>query len=265
MAVTYFTGAVDGDLTDAGNWTGAAPGAGDIGIFDRSSVAVDPSQGNIAAFGTMIIRPGQTGALGASGNKITSSIDVVQHEGAVPLWLDDAAGTTTDVYIRCTSSNVVVHLGGDTMTNINLLRGDVSLDGNLGTCALLQIGYVANLLTDVKCTVVAGAGPATICRQWGGNAIWNAEATAYYMSGGFARIPISTSGDWGTIRQSGGHMENFGVATIDELQVGPGTFDLGVQAKTITKSRLYPRGVLLNRNLDVHTYTAALVDLSDPA
>lgn len=265
MAATYFTGAVDGDMTDNGNWTGNAPGAGDVGILDRSTVAIDPSQGNIAAFGTLIIRPGQTGSVGGSGNKLTSSIDTVIHEGVADLWLSDSAGTTADVYLRCASSNVVVQLGGDTMTNITAYRCNLTLDGTLGICALLQIGYVSSLMTDVKCTIVNNGNAVTVCRQWGGNVVCNKEIITYYMNGGFARIPVNTSGDWGTIRQDGGRMENFGVATIDELQVGPGTFDLGVQAKTITKSRLHPQGVLLNRLLDVHTYTAALVDLSDPA
>ena len=69
MAVSYFTGAVDGDMTDNANWTGApgnAPGVGDVGVLDRSTVAIDPSQGNIAAFGSLIIRPGHTGAIGGS-------------------------------------------------------------------------------------------------------------------------------------------------------------------------------------------------------
>lgn len=262
MAVTYFHGAVDGDVTDNNNFTGNAPGVGDVAVFDRGSVDVDPSQGNVAAFGSLIIRPGYTGAIGASGNKMTSSIDKVIHTGVAPLWLDDSAGATTDVYIRCASSNVVVDLGGDTMAKITLLRGNITLDGTLGICALLQVGYVSNMLTDVKCSITTNANAVTVCRQWGGNVICNKEITTYIMKGGFSRIPVNTSGDWGTVRQDGGRMENFGVATLDELQVGPGTFDLGTQGKTITKSVLHPQGVLLNREEDVHTFTAALVDLS---
>lgn len=264
--ITYWTGAASERADLTGNWTNGVPvAADDYGIFDRGSVNVDPSLGDIAAFGKMIIRPGYQGKIGASGNKMTTSITEVIHEGTAELWLDDAAGTTADVYIRCASSNVVIQLGGDTMTNITLLRGNVTLDGTLGVCALLQIGYVSSLMTDVKCSIVNNGNAVTLCRQWGGTVTTNKTITALDMRDGSHKVPVNTSGVLTTVRQSGGRIENFGVGTIGELHVGPGTFDLGVQAKTITKSRLYPRGMLLNRLLDVHTYTAALVDLSDLA
>lgn len=263
MAVTYFTGAVDGDVTDDLNWTGVAPGAGDVGVFDRGSVDVDPSQGNIAAFGTLVIRPGYHGNIGATGNKMTSSIDTVMHQGTAELWLDDSAGTTADVFIRCASSNVVVVLGGDTMTRIHLFRGNVTLDGGLGVCAILKVGYVSSVLTDVKCNIVTSGNAVTLCHQTGGNVTLNKTMTTLHMSGGFLRVPINTSGVLTNTYQGGGRVENFGVGAMTDLHVSAGTFDLGLQAKTIARTVRGPAGTILNADPGVHTFTASLVDLAN--
>jgi hypothetical protein len=262
--ITYWTGAVSENATTAGNWTNGLPiAADDYAIFDRGSVNVDPSQGNNAAFGKLIIRPGYTGTIGGSGNKMTSSITEVIHQGTADLWLDDAAGTTTDVYIRCASSNVVVQLGGNTMTNITLLRGNVTLDGGLGVCSSLQVGYVTNILTDVKCSIVTNASAITLCRQWGGHVTNNKTITVCSVRDGFHKIPVGTSGTLGTVYQEGGRVENFGVGTMTLLSVGPGVFDLGLEAKTITKSMRLPGGTILNADSNIHTFTAPLLDLAD--
>lgn len=264
--VTYWTGAVSERADLAGNWTNGVPiAADDYGIFDRGSVNVDPSLGDIAAFGIMIVKPGYKGSIGATGNKMTTSITKVYHFGTAPLWLDDAAGTTTDVYLRCASSNVVVVLGGDTMTNITAHRCDLTLDGTLGVCALLQVGYVSNLMTDAKVTIVTNGNAVTACRQWGGNVTCNKTITTLDLQDGFHKIPVASSGVHTNARQSGGRAENFGVGTLTDLQVGPGTYDLGLEAKTITKSVRHPGGTILNADPNIHTFTAPLVDLADVA
>lgn len=263
MAVTYFTGAVDGDFTDNANFTGNAPGVGDTAICDRGSVDIDPSQGNVAAFAALIIRPGYQGNVGATGNKMTSSIDKVIHQGTAELWLDDSAGTTADVFIRCASSNVVVVLGGDTMTRIHLYRGNVTLDGGLGVCAILKIGYVSSMLTDVKCNIVTNGNAVTLYHQTGGNVTCNKTITTSHVGGGFLRVPINTSGVLTNVYQGGGRVENFGVGAMTDLHVSSGTFDLGLQAKTIARTVRGPRATILNADPDVHTFTASLVDLAE--
>ena len=262
--ITYWTGAVSEQASLAGNWTNGVPvAADDYGIFDRGAVNVDPSLGNIAAFGKMIIRPGYTGNIGASGNKMTTSITEVLHQGTAELWLDDSAGTTADVFIQCASSNVVVQLGGDTMTRIHLLRGNVTLDGTLGVCSVLNVGFVSNILSDVKCSIVTNGNAVTVCNQSGGNVTTNKTISTLYMSGGFHRVPVTTSGVLSNVYQGGGRVENFGVGAITNLYVVPGVFDLGLQAKTITRSARLPAGRILNADPDVHTFTASLVDLAE--
>lgn len=262
--ITYWTGAASEKVDLAGNWTNGVPvAADDYGVFDRGSVNVDPSQGNIPAFGKMIIRPGYTGAIGGSGNKMTSSITEVIHQGTAALWLDDAAGTTADVFIRCASSNVVVQLGGDTMTRIHLYRGDVTLDGGLGICAILKVGYVSNILSDVKCNIVTNGNVVTLCHQTGGRVILNKTITTLNVNGGFIRVPITTSGVLTNVYQGGGRVENFGVGAMTDLHVDAGTFDLGLQAKTIARAVRGPAGTILNADPDIHTFTASLVDLAN--
>lgn len=264
--ITYWTGAVSERADLAGNWTNGIPvAADDYGIFDRGSVNVDPSLGDIAAFGIMIIKPGYKGAIGATGNKMTTSITKVFHYGTAALWLDDSAGTTADVYLRCASSNVIVVLGGDTMTNITALRCNLTLDGTLGVCALLQVGYVSNLLTDVKCSIVTNGNAVTAMRQWGGNVTNNKTVSALDINGGVHKVPVASSGVLSKTYQGGGRVENFGVGAIADLHVGPGTYDLGLEAKTITKSIRRPGGTILNADPNIHTFTAPLVDLADVA
>lgn len=262
--ITYWTGAVSGQPSLAGNWTNGVPiAADDYGILDRGNVSLDPSLGDIAAFGIMIIKPGFKGNVGATGNKMTTSITKVIHTGTADLWLDDAAGLTADVYLRCASSNVVVVLGGDTMTNITAHRCNLTLDGTLGICALLQVGYVSSLMTDVKVLIVNNGNVVTACRQWGGNVICNKTITTLDMRDGFHRIPVASSGVHTNVRQSGGRGENFGVGTIADLQVGPGIYDLGLEAKTITKSVRHPQGTILNADSNIHTFTAPIEDLME--
>ena len=71
MAVNIWSGAVDGDFQDNGNWSGNIPVAGDEVIFDSSSaVDVDegtrPSETGNIAFDSVHIKKGHTGTVGLS-------------------------------------------------------------------------------------------------------------------------------------------------------------------------------------------------------
>ncbi len=235
MAKKVWNGST-GDLTDANNWVGGVVlGAGDVAIFNRGSQDVDPSLGNIAAFDGLEIQPGYTGTIGGTGNKMTSSVALVRHVGNAELWFDDAAGTTVDVYIRATDRNVIVNLGGDTMTNVTLLRGNITLDGTMGVIALLKVGSVDSVQQDVTLNVVTNGNAITAGKISGGDTTLNKEMTTTNMSGGLINVPVGTSGDMGTIDMSGGVIRHNTSATIDLATVENATLDLGMEAKIVSK------------------------------
>lgn len=229
-----------GQLTLDANWVGGtAPGGSDVAVFNRGTQAVDPSLGNIAALAGIEIQPGYgadgTVAIGGTGNKMTSSVGLIRHLGVAPFWFDDAAGTTVDVYIRALDRNVVINLGGDTMTNVTLMRGDITLDGSMGVITRLKVGMVDNREQDVKLMVVTNGNAITAGNISGGVITLTKEMVTTVMSGGLIKVPVGSSGDMGTIEMSGGVIRHNSLAIIDLAIVENATLDLGMEAKTVTK------------------------------
>lgn len=257
MAAIEWTGGTDGDATDGTNWVGAvAPGVGDIGVFNQGSVSVDPSLGNIAAIAGLEIYPGYSGALGASANKITTSIDTVKHFGHAALWLDDAAGLTDDVYIACARRDVIVNLGGVTMTNITLVRGNVTLAGDLGATTLLNVGFVSNVAQDVTLTVETNTNDITDLVISGGTTTLKKEAITIHMSAGLLTMPTGSSGKVLNLHQKGGtirHNSKNDSVNITVAYVG-GLLDLGQAAKTIDRLVRMPGGEFIH-SPGLHTIT----------
>lgn len=254
-----------GQYNLAGNWIGGvAPGAGDVAIFNRGTQDVDPSLGSIAATAGLEIYPDYGGAIGAVGNILTSSITTIKHLGRAALWAADSAGTTTDVFIRAVDNNVIVNLGGDTMTNVTLLRGNVTIATAIGAIARLEVGHAGNRGNDVTLMIVAGGTAITLCQQWGGQITGYGEITSLYQCAGLATLPVGSVGDIGNIYQTGGRINHYTTATIDLAHVA-GVLDLGQAAKTITKSTRYPGGRILRQADTIHTFTAETVDLAEAA
>lgn len=242
-----------GNLTTGGNWVGGvAPGASDVAVFNRGSQDVDPSLGNIAALEGIEIQEGYTGVIGGSGNKMTSSVDTIRHVGSAEFWFDDSAALTDDVFIRATDRNVVVNLGGDTMTNVTILRGNVTLDGTMGVIALLTVGFVDSVQQDVMLNVVTNGNAVTLAKVWGGDITLNKEFTTTDIAGGLIKVPTGTSGDMGTIYMGGGVIRHNTLATIDLAIVQNATLDLGREAKTVTKLIELPGANVIDNDV-LHT------------
>lgn len=254
-----------GSLNLGTNWIGGvAPGAGDVAIFNRGTQVVDSNLATIAAMAGLEIYPDYGGAIGAVGNILTSSITTIKHLGRAPLWAADSAGTTTDVFIRAMDNNVVVNLGGDTMTNITLLRGNVTIATTIGTIARLEVGHAGNVGNDVQLLIVAGGTAVTLAQQWGGQITGYGEITSLYQSAGLTVLPVGSAGDVGSIYQTGGRFNHYSTATIDLAHVA-GVLDLGQAAKTITKSTRYPGGRIIRQADTIHTFTNETIDLAEAA
>lgn len=254
-----------GDWNLPANWVGGvAPGAGDVAIFNRGSQIVDSDLGTIAAMAGLEIYPDYGGAIGAVGNILTCSITTIKHLGRAALWVADSAGVTTDVFIRTVDNNVVVNLGGDTMTNVTLLRGNVTIATTIGAISRLEVGHAGNRENDVKLTIVAGGTAVTLAQQWGGQIIGYGTITSHYQCTGLITFPVGSVGNFTNFYQTGGRANHYTTETITLAHVA-GVLDLGQAAKTISKSTRYPGGRILKQADTIHTFTAETVDLAEVA
>lgn len=255
MAAIEWNGST-GQLTTAANWVGGvAPDGAGTAVFNQGTQDVDPTLGNIAALDGIEIYPGYEGAIGASGNKMTSSVNTIKHLGRAPFWFDDAAGTTDDVFIRTVDRNVIVNLGGDTMTNVTILRGNVTLDGTTGVVALLDVGFVDNALQDVMLSIVNNGNAITAARFWGGNTMLNKTVTSAYVANGVVMLPVGTSGTLTNLYETGGTVTNNAGTDMTLAIVGPGTLDLGQTALTVSTGIWLP-GSKIIKSGTIHTITA---------
>jgi hypothetical protein len=258
MAISYWTGGTDGDLSDATNWTGGVPGTGDTAVFNNGSVSVDPSLGALALIGSILVEPGYTGNIGASGNAWSCKVeDDIKHLGHAELWWESVTTAAPDVFIACASNNVVVNLDGSTVaTDIVILRGTVTLAGSLGATTLLTVGSVSNRAQDAQVTIVSNANDITTLDQNGGNVQLNKEAQTIVLRSGYLETPYGSSGKVLNLRASGGVFRHHSInasANVTQAIAGNCVYDLGRGAKTIDHLIRLP-GLKL-RKTDLHTIT----------
>jgi hypothetical protein len=260
MAIIEWNGTT-GVMSTAANWVGGvAPGAADTAVFTRGSQSV--TSGFIAALTSQIIEPGYGGSIGGSGAPQTTSITgTAIHRGRAEWWLQDAAGTTGDVYIAAMNNAVVVHLGGDLITRIVALRGNVTLDADLGALTLLETGFVVNPLSDLTLATTAGGGTITLWNCMGGNCSLAQTATTIVQGGGVIELPVTEAAATATnIYQLAGSFRHLAPTNVTRLHAS-GSFDFGANAKTITTSMFGPRARLLGYNPAIQTFTNAPIDL----
>lgn len=156
-----------GDLTLAANWTGDVPGNGDSAFFRAGLGSVGPSSNMTGLADTLAkihVGLGYPFAIGGTGNHLQVSATKIEHFGSGKLWFKDDGGTTVDAIIAALGG---AELTGDTITNVRVLRGPVTLAGGLGATALVEVGRVLTA-TDANVIIEASAGTTTKFVQWGG-------------------------------------------------------------------------------------------------
>lgn len=258
MAISYWTGGTDGDLSDATNWTGGVPGTGDTAVFNDGSVSVDPSLGALALIGSILIEPGYTGNIGASSNAWSCKVeDDIKHFGHAELWWESVTTAAPDVFIACAHNGVIVNLDGATgAADIVILRGMVTLAGSLGATTLLTIGSILDQAQDAKVIIVSNANDITTMDQNGGNVQLNKEAQTIVLRNGFLETPFGSNGKVLKVRQTGGVFRHHSInasANVTQVIAGNCVYDLGRGAKTIDHLIRLP-GLQLKRT-DLHTIT----------
>lgn len=178
MGVTYdavWTGSASSLFTTAGNWSPAnVPTVGEDIMIPAGTPAIDCTGMSDTAYGVLTIQPGHTGDIGSSGASLISSFTKIDHRGSGKLYFTNGAATTALVRIRTGTGlggSVVdaFDLNGASITRIEILRGAGLLRASMATLASLYVGYVNNIIGDVRLTLDASSNAITELIQDGGS------------------------------------------------------------------------------------------------
>lgn len=242
MADTDWQGTT-GDLTLAGNWTNGVPGNGDRGFFRAGLGSVGPSTNMTGLADTLAllhIGRGFAFDIGGSVNHMQVSATKIEHFGNGKLWFKDDAATTVDAIIDAPGG---AELTGDTITNVHVLRGPVTLAGGLGATALVEVGRVLTA-TDASVIIEASAGTTTTFKQWGGTCTAKNLITNGQIYGGTA---VKEDVEFDNLDLFAGTVQVMNANTMDLVNLYGGILDMksfgGPQ--TITVAWRFPGSTLL--------------------
>ncbi len=147
MATTYWTGgASDGVFSNASNWSGSAPGSGDIAVVNATSQAIKAIDYSSTAFSELRIGPSFTGSFGtvaASGGSPSSYVKIsvanVDINTESQVYLQGAITGTCIVSDTARGSNAVKL---DTTTGTLRViggKGEVLCTGSLATATNVEL------------------------------------------------------------------------------------------------------------------------------
>lgn len=279
MAATThrWTGSVDGDWENVGNWdTAALPGSGGAGL-DTAIVPKDIAQ----ALTTNLDRQGDDGAqglhlallhveegapaIGASGSELKLTADKITLRGDLDgsFYFENAtgaAGNATSRMIIDSLSNDIVITGDGTASfeQMEIVRGGVTLavqDGTTGYAInRLYIAYASNPLFDVNVNITTVTDELTFMHIGGGTVVTNASENDHVVVSA-GDVTFGESADWkvGTneLAQTGGlityNIPTGGTDLLTAILQG-GTFDTTQTSgeKSIALMNVFPGAVLID-------------------
>jgi hypothetical protein len=202
----------------------------------------------------LLVEPGYSQNIGADGNELTISTDVLKFFGSGNFYYADGDTTTDLALINSGSMSNSIELGGDTITDCTILRGTVTLAGTIGTMTTLRVGYVTNRESDVKLTIASGATAYTTVYQVGGIVTCASAATTWDQSAGTSTFSGSVA--MTTLHLRGGRMHYTSTGTLTTAWVyGGAVLDLSGGQKTVSTLYILPGGKAI--------YDESLVTVSD--
>lgn len=139
--VTIWTGDVDGDFTDAGNWSNGVPIDSSTAIFADTSVSLDENlnQSGIA-LAKLLIHPSFTGSIGSEAAPLrigATTVIINQRNGSTHL-----KGDYTAVYVRGTSAEDPAV----TLTNESTRIVDLFVLGSSGKVKVIDGTEIRNVM-----------------------------------------------------------------------------------------------------------------------
>lgn len=268
MADRIWTGAVDGDWNNTGNWSGGQlPADGDDVIVQAGAGAMttnlDRSGGSGLRLNLFVTDPGFTNNIGASGSPLTLNADRVVHRGTGTFWFRDKAGTdlftTQEIVVDSDATGEAMHVDGDNVERLLILKGNVTVESSAAPIGLVEVSYRSVPQTDARLTVNSGAGVIETMFVMGGLTTCNARVRTMVASGGVVTqdvAPIETlvlSGATVIYNTPRGSSDDGAIVTAHLMR---GTLDFtrtGVK-KLIRSLFLWP-GATFQRNASLTTIT----------
>lgn len=244
MSTTAWKGTIDGDLTNAGNWTGIVPIANDTALWDgSSSVAVDTNAAALTAltFDEVNIGRAYAANLGDSGTPLEFSAVRFLFNGTGKLFFNNGStGTTADLWVETPSGSVVLgdNSSGGGITRITLLAcQDAVLASTLDSTNDLFVG------SGVNATIQGSNTIANVYVAPGATVTSTAAITNLHMFGGTWNQRLGGAAIASMYLSPNAVMNYWATAAITLAVVAPtATLNLnnGPQPKTLTTGWFFP-------------------------
>lgn len=185
-----WNGSEDTDWTNTINFVeDSLPGAGEDTVLlntAQNSIEINITQPSSAKLGWIVIEKGCPISLGLSGDTpFERSCAGILHQGDEnsKLFFKDGDQTTDRIIIDTDNQIDGARIDGDTVTNVDLLKGKTVLAATMANIANLTVSY-RNQESDVILTMEDGVGTIGKLIQLAGTIMSRAAITTLVLSGG---------------------------------------------------------------------------------
>lgn len=258
MAVfdSVWTGAVDGVWGTAGNWTGGVPLAGERVLIADNTTAIAGSDQSAADLDVVVVDEAYDKTIGSDGSPIILAANRVVLRGSGAVFIKADGAGIDDLVIDCPTNQIAVNVDSNLtdLTNLHIIRADVTIKGSAGTILLVKVKYRNNRDSDAILTISSGITGITTLEQDGGRITSAGAITTARLRGG--RLVQGTATITTIDADGGAHIEfNFG-GIIATAYIARATLDMlqSPDAKTITDLWRYP-GAVVRLDPEVVTIT----------
>jgi len=254
-SVCVWTGATDGDVNNAGNWSGAVPITGDDIIFDsRGTKDLDTNMNALAAVHPANVRVAESFVkkIGASGSPL--ELDYITEELAYAglgdeAWFEFKSGVNvTRVIVTNSGSGLnALHLdsheGG---MRLNALRGKIQIVAGATILTPILVGQISSI-NDVNLTIPASVSfdaPSEII-QTGGTITSASGNNTLKLRSIAGTMTLTGTALMGEFDGHGGTLNYQASGNIGKVYGYAGKFDAsGSPGMTITDAELWALGTI---------------------
>lgn len=181
-----WTGAVDGAWGTAGNWDGGVPTAGQRVLIADNTRAIDGSDQSAADLAYVVVDEAYDKTIGSDGSPIILAAARVVFRGSGAMFIKADGAGIDDLVIDCPTNQVAVNVDANLtdLTNLHIIRGNVTIKGSAGTIAVVKVKYRNDRDSDVILTISTGITGITTLEQDGGRITSSGAITTARLRGG---------------------------------------------------------------------------------
>lgn len=238
MAITYWTGATDGDPSDDGNWSGVKPANGDTAIIDTGSRDIEANDQSAVTATLIVVGPNYKGNIG-SGTGTPYQINattLIVAGGGGKQHFKGTYGTVVVEKVGTGTQNL--YLDGGTTTLALIHQGTVGLLG--GTYTTLFADPIGGIKNNVYIDVVA-ATVTTLNQRQGTTKMADSAGTITTANIDAGSLDVTAGTLTNLYQRNGATIWQTGDGALAIAVIYDGTFDASgdVHPKTITNLTAY--------------------------